>query len=211
MRYTARSAAFVALAVLSGCMISRPDRPKMVNSYLAERDDLASVRRIMILPFHAERGVTVDNDRIRDAFVNELQKLRRFEVVPLTDAAREDEALNTSLACGRLSTAGVVKLCERYSLDGVFVGAITAWRPCKLPQLGLRTNLVSMHSGSCVWAVDAIYDASDLSTISDLKHFFDRSPRDRSNLHGWEMTLLSPGKFTDFVARRCVGTWIERS
>jgi len=211
MRHIALYAALAAVAGLAGCKISRPDRPKIVNSYLAERDDLASVRRIMILPFHAEHGVTVDNNRVRDAFVSELQKLRRFEVVPLTDAAREDDELNASLARGRLSTDGIVKLCERYSLDGVFVGSVTAWRPYKPPQLGLRTHLVSVHSGACIWAVDAIYDASDLSTISDLKHYFDRSLRDDGNLHGWEMTLLSPSKFTNFVAHRCVGTWIERS
>ena len=51
---------------------------------------------------------------------------------------------------------------------------------------------------------------SDRTTISDLqalrKH---NTQRDDGNLHGWEMTLLSPAKFTNFVAHRCVGTWIE--
>ena len=37
----------------------------------------------------------------------------------------------------------------------------------------------------------------------------DSTKADDGNLHGWEMTLLSPEKFTSFVARRCVGTWIE--
>lgn len=203
------TAALVAAVSLTSCRVPRPNRPKVVNSFLAEPDDLASVRRIMVLPFHAEHGVAVEKNAIRDAFVAELQKLRRFEVVPLSDAAREDDMLNQSLARGRLSTDAMVRLCERYALDGVFVGSVTSWRPYKPPQLGLRTHLISVHSGASVWAVDAMYDAGDLSTISDLKHYVERTQSDDGNLHGWEMTLLSPAKFTSFVAHRFVGTWVE--
>ncbi len=201
--------AAAAALTLASCKVPRPDRPKVVNSYLAEPQDLASVRRIMVLPFRAEHGVTVEQNAVRDAFVSELQKLRRFEVVPLTDAAREDDVLNASLATGRISTDAMVRLCERYSLDGIFVGAVTSWRAYSPPRLGLRTQLVSVHSGTAVWGVDAIYDAADRSTISDLKHYATHSQQDDGNLHGWEMTLLSPAKFTSFVAHRCVGTWIE--
>ena len=66
-----------------------------------------------------------------------------------------------------------------------------------------------MHSGSSIWAVDTIFDSSDRSTISDLQHYVKQTQRDSGNLHGWEMTLLSPYKFTNFVAHRCVGTWVE--
>lgn len=27
--------------------------------------------------------------------------------------------------------------------------------------------------------------------------------------HDWEMTLLSPTKFINFVDHRCIGTWVE--
>ncbi|HEB53192.1 MAG TPA: hypothetical protein ENI87_08065 [bacterium] len=201
--------AILGLGALTGCQLQRPHRPKVVNSYLAEPEDLASVRRIMVLPFAAEAGVLVDRNRVRDAFVTELQKLRRFEVVPLADEAREDDQLNASLAHGRLSTDAIVALCERYALDGLLVGSITSWRAYTPPHLGLRTQLLSVHSGACVWAVDAIYDTADRSTISDLQHYVTHTQRDDGNLHGWEMTMLSPAKFTAYVAHRCVGTWVE--
>ena len=201
--------AALAALTLTACQFERPNRPKVINSYLAEPNDLVNVRRIMVLPFHAEHGVSVDHNQVRDAFVSELQKLRRFEVVPLTDAALEDDMLNASFARGRLSTEAIVRLCERYSLDGIFVGSVTSWRPYSPPHLGLRTQLVSVHSGSSVWAVDAIYDASDRTTVGDLKHYVQHTQRDDGNLHGWEMTLLSPAKFTSYVAHRCVGTWVE--
>lgn len=209
MKRTIIFALCAAATILSSCQLSRSSRPKSINSYLAEPTDLANVRRIMVLPFHAEAGITLDTNKIRDAFVSELQKLRRFEVVPLSDGARENDILNASLARGRISTEAMVRLCNRYALDGLFVGAVTAWRPYSPPHLGLRTQLISVHSGASIWAVDTIFDSADRTTISDLQHYVTRTQRDDGNLHGWEMTLLSPAKFTNFVAHRCVGTWVE--
>ncbi|MFK7740441.1 MAG: hypothetical protein AB8H80_08955 [Planctomycetota bacterium] len=195
--------------LLSSCNFARPNRPKVINSYLAEPEDLANVRRIMVLPFHAEAGIDVDQAQVRDAFVAELQKLRRFEVVPLSMAAEEDDLLHASLAHGRISTEAMVSLCERYALDGVFLGSVTSWRAYQPTHLGLRTQLISVHSGASVWAVDAIYDADDRTTVADLRHYYDRTIHDDGNLHGWELTLLSPARFTNFVAHRFVGTWRE--
>ncbi len=199
----------IAAALPFAACTSQPHRPKVINSYLAEPADLANVRRIMVLPFAEESGVQADCTKVRDAFVAELQKLRRFEVVPLPADARENEELNTSLARGRLSTDAMVRLCNRYALDGVFLGTVTAWRAYTPPHLGMRTQLVSVHSGSPVWAVDAIYDSSDRTTIGDLQHFVETTQRDDGNLHGWELNLLAPNKFTTFVAHRFVGTWVE--
>jgi len=207
---TLRVATAVLFASLpfAGCG-SQPNTPKVINSYLAEPADLANVRRIMVLPFAQESGVQADCTLVRDAFVAELQKLRRFEVVPLPADASENDELHASLVRGRLSTDAMVRLCNRYALDGLFLGSVTAWRPYTLPHLGMRTQLISVHSGAPIWAVDAIYDSGDRTTIGDLRNYVDSTQRDDGTLHGWEMHLLSPGKFTTFVAHRFVGTWVE--
>jgi TolB-like protein len=209
MNRSVTAAALIALAFAFASCASQPHQPKVINSYLAEPADLANVRRIMVLPFAQESGVQADCTTVRDAFVAELQKLRRFEVVPLPADARENDELNASLTRGRLSTDAMVRLCNHYSLDGVFVGSVTAWRPYTPPHLGMRTQLISVHSGAPVWAVDAIYDSSDRTTIADLQHFVETTQRNDGNLHGWEMTLLAPGKFMTYVAHRFVGTWVE--
>ncbi len=204
-----RGAACAAVLSFAGCSFEQPHVEKQINSYLAAPADLANVRRILVLPFAQESGVQADCTQVRDAFVAELQKLRRFEVVPLPAEAREDDDLNASLMRGRLSTAAMVRLCNRYALDGVLLGSVTAWRPYTPPHLGMRTQLISVHSGAPVWAVDAIYDSNDRTTIGDLQHFVETTQRDDGNLHGWEMNLLSPSKFTTYVAHRFVGTWVE--
>jgi hypothetical protein len=196
-------------AALLGACAGGPHSTKTLNCYLAERGDLANVRRIMVLPFGQESGVQADCARVRDAFVAELQKLRRFEVVPLPTEAREDDELNASMARGRLSTEAMVRLCNRYALDGVLIGSVTAWRPYTPPHLGMRTQLVSVHSGAPVWAVDAIYDTADRTTVGDLQQYAECTQHDDGNLHGWELNLVAPGRFTTYVAHRFVGTWVE--
>jgi hypothetical protein len=193
----------------AACNLERPLSQKPINSYLAEPSDLANVRRIMVLPFAHEAGVQADCVKVRDSFVTALQKLRRFEVVPLPEEAREDDALNASIHRGRLSTDAMVRLCERYALDGLLVGTVTAWRAYTPPYLGMRTQLISVHSGATVWAVDAMYDSNDRTTVNDLRLYAEYSLSDDGSLHGWEMNLLSPAKFTNYVTHRFVGTWVE--
>lgn len=199
---------FAVLGLLTACW-GTPHEPKVINCWLAEPADLANVRRIMVLPFGKETSVEADCNKVRDAFVAELQKLRRFEVVPLPSDAAEDDVLNRSLTRGRVSSDALVRLCSRYGVDGVFLGTVTTYRPYQPQQLGMRTQLVSVHSGAPIWAVDAIYDATERTTISDLRHFVEHTQRDDGNLHNWEMNLISPQKFTSFVAHRFVGTWVE--
>jgi len=193
----------------AACLLPRPPERRAVNKYLADTRDLASVRRIMVLPFATETGVVADSERVRDVYVTELQKLRRFEIVPLPISAHEVAQLNGSMRTGRLSTEAIVTLCNRYRLDGVLVGTVTAWRAYTPPQLGLRTSLVSVHSGSIIWAVDAIYDANDRSTINDLRHYHERVQAQDGNLHGWELNTIAPTRFASYVAHRFVGTWVE--
>lgn len=199
---------WLALLGLTACgLVERPPEKKPVNSFLADARDLANVRRIMVLPFSLGPGVTGDTERVRSAYVAELNKLRRFEVVPLPTAAQEDDVLNESLQQGRMSTDAMVRLCRRFHLDGVLMGVVTAWRPYTPPHLGLRTQLVSVHSGSTVWAVDAIYDCNDQSTISDLRHYSQRFQADDGSLHGWQMNTIAPTRFAAYVSHRVIGTW----
>ncbi|MFO1076188.1 MAG: hypothetical protein U1E73_00515 [Planctomycetota bacterium] len=208
-RFARAAALFAAGLGFAACNLPRAPERKAINSYLAERSDLANVRRIMVLPFTPETEVQVDCEQVRDAFLTELQKLRRFEVVPLPGTAQENVAVNASLRHGRLSTDAMVRLCERYALDGVLIGTVTSWRAYQPIHLGVRTQLVSIHSGATIWAVDSIYDANDRSTISDLRDYAATMQRDDGSLHGWELNLLAPGRFIGYVAHRCVGTWVE--
>ncbi len=89
----------------------------------------------------------------------------------------------------------------------MLLGLVTVYRPYKPPQIGLRVRLISLHSAEAVWAAETMYDAADANTVEDLRHFASSYMAPEESLHGWEMLLISPSRFTAFVCHRICGTW----
>lgn len=200
---------FGLLGLLAGTACSWGHRSEAlpVNHYFADARDLASVRRVIVLPFTAAADLVADTAIVRAAFLDELQKLQRFEVVPLPESAPEDERLYQSLARGRLSTRDLVELGTRYRVDGLVLGTITSWRPYLPPHLGLRVQLLSIHSATTVWAAEGLYDAGDGAMREDLEEYADTFAAEEASMHGSEIHLISPRKFARYVCHRLVGTW----
>lgn len=183
-----------------------PPRPVPTNHFKADPADLATVRRVMVLPFSQPSGRGADGMQIRDVFLQELTKLQRFEVVPLPESASEHAEIHRDLTRGKLSTNALVALSERYNIDGVLIGTVTAYRPYPPMRLGMRTRIVSLHSGQTVWAAEGLYDANDARTVEDLRHYAATFATAEASLHGWELNMIAPTKYAAYVAHRLAAT-----
>ena len=197
----------VCLCTVSCSWFPRAPQPKKVDAYFADARDISSVRRIMVLPFGEAPGVAADLERIYGAFHDELSKLQLFEIVPLPTGAQEDVLINQTLHRGRVSTRALVSLSERYNLDGIMMGTVTSYRAYVQPHLGMRVQLISIHSGTIVWAAEGLYDVSDARTMEDLRHYYLTSQTSEATRHGVEIYLISPTKFASYVSHRLVETW----
>ncbi len=200
-------ALLVCLCTISCSWFPRAPRQKPVDEYFADERDLGSVRRIMVLPFGEAFGVGADLERIHGAFHDELSKLQVFEIVPLPVDAQEDELILQSLHRGRVSTEALVSLSERYNLDGIMMGTVTSYRAYVQPHLGMRVQLMSIHTGSIIWAAEGFYDVSDARTMEDLRHYYLTSQTTEATGHGVEIYLISPTKFASYVSHRLVASW----
>ena len=198
--------AAVALAT-AGCHMMRVPTPKPVNWYLGDAKDVSMVRRIMLLPFQQAAGVEAETELIREAFIAELAKIQRFEVVALPRNTDENEEIYRSVNRGRISAEAMVALATRYKLDGIMIGTVTSYRAYLPPHLGLRAKLFSVHSGSYVWGADGLYDAADSRTMDDLEHYQHSFLAEEASMHGVRMNLLSPHRFASYVSHRLIGTW----
>jgi hypothetical protein len=198
----------LACLALAACSLWSPEPQALpINVFFADARDLANVRRVVVLPFTAAAGLVADTGLVRAAFLDELTKLQRFEVVPLPEAAPEDERLYRSLERGRLSTQDLVELGARYRVDGLILGTVTSWRPYLPPHLGLRVHLLSIHSATQVWAAEGLYDAADGAVREDLEEYAATFAAEEASLHGSEIHLISPRKFARYVCHRLAGTW----
>ncbi|MHC5065312.1 MAG: hypothetical protein ACYTG5_15195 [Planctomycetota bacterium] len=195
------------ISLSSACtMFPTPPKQIQVNHYLADKLDLDSVRRVMVLPFDEAPGVASQADMVRGTFIAEMSKLQSFEVVPLPREAREFDEIYHSLTRGTLSPDALAVLSERYGIDGVVMGTITNYRAYRPASLGLRIQLVSMHSGRTVWAADGIYDCGDAAVLEDLQHYAKSFAAAEDSLHGWRIHMLAPRKFATYVCHRIAGS-----
>ncbi len=202
--------ALAGLALLFGansCSSVKSPGRKVANFYLADDRDLASIRRVMVLPFDLADGIDADQDMLRQQFIGELVKVQRFEVVPLPSNAEEDRLIHESLEKGHASLEAMVSLANRYELDGIIVGRITNYRAYLPPVIGMQARLFSVHSGSWVWVAEGNYDANDATTVEDLQHYALSFQAEESSMHGWELNLISPARFAKYVSHRIAGTW----
>ena len=161
----------------------------------------------MLLGFGEAPGVAANLEQIHRAFLDELAKLQIFEIVPLPTGAQEDELINQSLHRGRVSTEALVSLSDRYNLDGIMMGTVTSYRAYVQPHLGMRVQLMSIHTGSIIWAAEGLYDVSDARTMEDLRHYYLNSQTTEATRHGVEIYLISPTKFASYVSHRLVESW----
>ena len=117
------------LAVALGACTGWPPQRVPVNHYLGDPLDVDSVRRVLVLPFREADGVMGQREQVREAFINELAKIKRFEIVPLPDEAEEYHEVYLSLTRGAISADALVRFSERYNVDGVVIGTLTSYRP----------------------------------------------------------------------------------
>jgi hypothetical protein len=198
----------VVLAISGSCgaLIERP-AARPVNHRFADGPELTLLRRVLVLPFAVDETVIADEPLIRGEFVSELQKLQRFEVVTLPPGSEEDHEITEALLRGMISTTPLVELAKRFHVDGIVTGTILQSRAYRPPVLGLRVQMISVHSGGIAWAADGLYDAGDYATRLDVMHYCATVASPDDSLHGWEMTTLSQRRFARFVAHRLVETW----
>ncbi|MEZ5967263.1 MAG: hypothetical protein R3F56_25730 [Planctomycetota bacterium] len=194
-------------ACLGGCQTVRAPQKKPVDTYWADPRDVASVRRIMFLPIDAAPGTKAPTERMRAAVLDELAKVQRFEIVPLPDNTDEDETIYRAALRGHQPLEALVALGKRYNVDAVVLGTVTSYRAYPPAHLGLRLQMLSLHSGKPVWAAEGLYDAAEEATLDDVRHYARSYLSPEATMHGYEINLISPTRFTSFVAHRLVGTW----
>jgi hypothetical protein len=189
-------------------LLPKNDVPRRmpVNSYLADARDLMAVRRVVVLPVAGEHVPETLRKHLQRSMEAAIASTQRFQVVPLPAVLDEDRHLLESELSGRLSTSGLVDLAKRYQVDGVVLCRVHAFQPYKPPTLGMQSQLVSIHSGDTVWAVDATYDAGREDVRLDLREFCENELAQIESLHGWDLLRLSPRLYGEYVVHRVVAT-----
>lgn len=95
------------------------------------------LHRVAILPFYnLSSNPTINQDEVAEAYYNELQKIRGFEVMPPGVVKRWLEARDVEID----GTTNFQLLAQQLGVDALVRGAVTEYSPYYPPRIGLAVD-----------------------------------------------------------------------
>ncbi|HHI79403.1 MAG TPA: hypothetical protein ENK02_05445 [Planctomycetes bacterium] len=202
------------LLALSSCFLFEKEEmgsEAPVSAFLGDRQDLRLCRRVLVLPIQSTNMTSTLRKDLEEALLSELAFQGRFQVLRMEPSqGAEGKEIYPTERRGRIDPDLVVELGRRYQADALLLTRVTQWFPYKPPRIGLRLQLVSVHSGKVIWAIDQTWDAGTERTRLDLINYARTTLAPQENLHGWEFLMISPRRFGRFALRRSVNTLSRR-
>ena len=183
---------------LLGCAQPKPSPIRLYGSPPPEID----AQRIVVAPFlYGHRDERVSRE-ITEAFIIELQKLGRFEIISPYTVAGQAAAEGELWRDGVVDLPTMVKLRRRLKAEAFVFGTITHYKPYRPPILGVKVSMVSARTGAVVWAAEAVFDASNVATEEHVKAYYDGTSDVEGEHLGWKVVLLSMRRYAHFVSHQ---------
>lgn len=211
------SGAFAALAIVActGCGTVSLDDPARIGpffqpaNHVGEAQLPASLRRVVVLPIAGGAVAPGESAAALDpVLLGELQKMNRFEVIPLT----REECLRRFRVAELSSTAALphdfmARLRRDFAADGVLFLDLTVFRPYRPLAVGVRAKLATVGDDvRLVWTFDNVFSADDPAVAASARHHFLESDRGGVPADMTRGALQSPSRFATYVAAAMFAT-----
>ncbi|HEY1187333.1 MAG TPA: hypothetical protein VGE74_06725 [Gemmata sp.] len=211
--------AVLALATLAGCELLDRVRqkhkplagPPTFSQYHLDGWQWDQVARVVVLPFRNESEYTHAGEEAREAFVAEMQKLGRYEVIP---TAPDDRAYLAAVSrCGgRFDEALLHDIAKSTHADVIVYGVVTNYSPYPRPRMGLVLQAVGPEEAKVVASVDGLWDTTDQAIAERIRMYYRQRAKERppwvrnhviasDDSFAGELSLDSPNLFRRFVCR----------
>lgn len=179
----------------------------------------AGMRRLAVLPIHANRPID-DMQRDMDGiFRGELSKVVKYEIVQVPREEMLQLTSRESVASSAVIPADVVRsLRQKYAADAVMFIDFTVFRPYRPLAIGVRSKIVDLRNMEVIWVADGILDSAEpdvaaLATrfagsalnFSYISQTIPKGP-EREARSGNQIILQSPRLFAGFVAHEAFAT-----
>lgn len=174
--------------------------PLMGSARITSDFSTYSIGRVGLVPFRALESTGLAAHEvgiIETAFLSEFATGTPYDVVPLRGMDLAEVLPPDPFREGSYSPEAIRTLRDRYRLDALMIGTITARRVITPQILGVQMDLVSCETGATIWSSDLLLDGSRQDTRAALEVW---AMRELGETHGAAMALLSPMKFAHFAA-----------
>ncbi len=179
----------------------------------------AGMRRLAILPIHANRPID-DLQRDMDGiFRGELSKVVKYEIVQIPRSEMLQLTNRESISSSSLISADVIRdLRQKYGADAVMFIDFTLFRPYRPIAIGVRAKIVDLRNMEVLWVADGVLDTAEPDVAALATQFAGMglnvpyiSPtipqgKSREAASGNQIILQSPRLFAGFVAHEAFST-----
>jgi hypothetical protein len=177
------------------------------------------MRRLAILPIHANRPID-DLQRDMDGiFRGELSKVVKYEIVPVPREEMLQLTSRESISSSSLVSADVIReLRQKYAADAVMFIDFTLFRPYRPIAIGVRAKIVDLRNMEVLWVADGVLDTAepDVAALAtqfagmglNVPYISPTIPKGKSReaASGNQIILQSPRLFAGFVAHEAFST-----
>jgi hypothetical protein len=154
-----------------------------------------------------EAGMEFGREALWPVLLNELGRVRHFEVVSVT-------ADDLRLMTGRGAWSGeeklpldfFEKLKDRLGVDAILFSRLTQYRAYEPLSVGWRLKLMDADEPRILWAVDEVFDARVPEVAAAAVRYDQGHPDASSSLHDSRGVLTSPKRFGRYAASAVVQT-----
>ncbi len=186
-------------SILGGC-VGPATVPAIGSARIASDFESYSIRRVGFVPFrplHGAQSTAGDVRAMETSFHAEFSTATPYDIVPLNASDLAEILPTEPFRRGWYPPEAIVAMRDRYRLDAILIGSVTARRLTPPLVLGAQLDLVSCETGQTIWSSDILLDASSANTRLALETWADR---ELGQEHAASIALMSPRRFAHFAA-----------
>lgn len=174
--------------------------PPLGSAQVVSDFESYTIRRVGFLPFRPLHGVQLpssDVASIETYFHAEFSAGTRYDIVPLSPDDLSEIPYLEPFRKGTYSPEAILAIRDRYQLDALLVGSVTARKVTPPLVLGAQIDLISCETGQTLWSADLLLDSSVAATRDALELW---ASEELGEEHAARMAMISPRKFAHFAA-----------
>jgi hypothetical protein len=204
-------------ALVAGCALVPPEARralaapyKPANVYLREAALPPDLRRVAVLPLPLNRDYSSQADGaelLAPVFATELSKRHLFEVICVTPEQLPAPAGTTGWSAdGKLPQNLLQRLHDLTGCDAVIFVNLTVFQPYPPLSTGWKARLVDCTRQQTWWAVDEVFDASNISVVAAAQAYARAELNQPNPLLADSGVLHSPRRFGQYTASAVAST-----
>jgi hypothetical protein len=187
-------------ATHSACLTTEPPPGPLANARVASDYGSYHLARVGLMPFRGPAIEPAQARAMQDAFLFELSRGARFEVVLLTETDVSEARPSDPYTQGAYDLHGVLDVAHRFRLDGLLMTTVTNVQVYTPQALAMQVEMVSCETGLAIWSAQLHLDTSDPALRRRLEGFESFASDDGHGSADAQLTWLSPTRLTRFAA-----------